>query len=73
MSSQVPTAYPLGPDGPAEVKVISGKSFGVESPVRHLGGCWYLDIKLKAGGEAKAEFFQDIRKYPAAVASTRRV
>ncbi|KAG8918764.1 hypothetical protein FRC01_001664 [Tulasnella sp. 417] len=60
VSSQVPTAYPLGPDGPAEVKVISGKSFGVESPVRHLGGCWYLDIKLKADGEGKAEFFQDI-------------
>lgn len=61
VSSQVPTAYPLGPDGPVEVKVISGKSFGVESPVRHLGGCWYLDIKLKAGEEGKAEFFQDIR------------
>ncbi|KAG8898291.1 hypothetical protein FRC00_003027 [Tulasnella sp. 408] len=60
VSSQVPTAYPLGPDGPAEVKVISGQSFGEESPVRHLGGCWYLDIKLKAGGDAKAEFFQDI-------------
>ncbi|KIO32499.1 hypothetical protein M407DRAFT_66543, partial [Tulasnella calospora MUT 4182] len=60
VSSQVPTAYPLGPDGPAEVKVISGKSFGVESPVRHVGGCWYLDIKLKANGEGKAEFFQDI-------------
>ncbi|KAG8946495.1 hypothetical protein FRC04_011671 [Tulasnella sp. 424] len=60
VSSQVPTAYPLGPDGPVEVKVISGKSFGVESPVRHLGGCWYLDIKLKAGEEGKADFFQDI-------------
>ncbi|KAG0147726.1 hypothetical protein CROQUDRAFT_655717 [Cronartium quercuum f. sp. fusiforme G11] len=29
-----------------QVKVISGISHGVESPVKHLGGCWYFDILL---------------------------
>ncbi|KAG9019561.1 hypothetical protein FRB90_000469 [Tulasnella sp. 427] len=62
ISSQVPTAYPLGRDGPVEVKVISGKSFGEESPVRHIGGCWYLDIHLKVRKEGKVEFFQEIRQ-----------
>ncbi|KAH9817690.1 RmlC-like cupin domain-containing protein [Melampsora americana] len=28
------------------VKVISGSSHGIDSPVRHLGGCWYFDIRL---------------------------
>ncbi|KAG8905817.1 hypothetical protein FRB99_008182 [Tulasnella sp. 403] len=54
---KIPTAFPEGPDGPSEVVVISGKSHGVESPVRHLGGCWCLDIKLKKKG---AKVFQDI-------------
>ncbi|KAG8970800.1 hypothetical protein FRC03_000017 [Tulasnella sp. 419] len=57
VSSQIPSAYPQGEDGPVEIKVISGKSHGVESPVRHLGGCWYLDLKLKGKG---ATVFQDI-------------
>ncbi|KAI3625676.1 hypothetical protein CBS9595_001037 [Malassezia furfur] len=41
-----------------EVKVISGKSHGVESPVRlpENGGCYYMDIKLQPGGW----IFQDI-------------
>ncbi|KAG8848438.1 hypothetical protein FRB96_001224 [Tulasnella sp. 330] len=53
----IPNAFPEGPDGPSEIVVISGKSHGIESPVRHLGGCWYLDIKLKTKG---ATVFQDI-------------
>ncbi|KAJ7874206.1 RmlC-like cupin domain-containing protein [Mycena olivaceomarginata] len=40
--SGIPTAYPEGPEGPVRVKVISGLSHGVESPVRPLGGCWYF-------------------------------
>ncbi|CAE6449955.1 unnamed protein product [Rhizoctonia solani] len=36
--NEIPTAFPEGPDGPVQVKVISGKSFGVESPVKHLEG-----------------------------------
>jgi len=54
---KIPTAFPEGPEGPSEIVVISGKSYGVESPVRHLGGCWYMDIKLKRKG---AEVFQEI-------------
>ncbi|KAJ7258750.1 RmlC-like cupin domain-containing protein [Mycena haematopus] len=41
-ASGIPTAYPEGPDGPVLVKVISGSSHGVDSPVRPLGGCWYF-------------------------------
>lgn len=33
----IPNAYPDGENGDVRVKVISGKSFGVESPVRPLG------------------------------------
>lgn len=60
---EIPTAYPQGKEGPSEVIVISGKSHGVESPVRHLGGCWYLDVKLKTSSDGtRAQVFQDIRK-----------
>lgn len=59
-AKDIPSAFPEGPEGPSEVVVISGKSHGVESPVRHLGGCWYLDIKLKKKG---ASVFQDIREF----------
>ncbi|KAF8598553.1 RmlC-like cupin [Ceratobasidium sp. AG-I] len=55
--SQIPSAFPEGPDGPIEVKVISGKSFGVESPVKHLGGCWYMDFQFKA---SNVTVFQDL-------------
>ncbi|CAA7271743.1 unnamed protein product [Cyclocybe aegerita] len=48
---QIPVAYPAGPDGPVKVKVISGKSHGVESPVRPLGGCWFLHITFNRDGE----------------------
>ncbi|KAJ3573964.1 hypothetical protein NP233_g2089 [Leucocoprinus birnbaumii] len=47
---QIPTAFPEGPDGPVQVKVISGKSHGVESPVRPLGGCWYFHFTFKGRG-----------------------
>ncbi|KAG8907388.1 hypothetical protein FRB99_004413 [Tulasnella sp. 403] len=61
LASQIPTAYPQGAQGPTEIKVISGTSFGVTSPVRHLGGCWYLDVKFnQVNPGSKAEFFQDI-------------
>lgn len=36
--NRIPTAYPQGKDGPVRIKVISGSSHGVESPVRPLGG-----------------------------------
>lgn len=55
--TEIPSAFPEGPDGPVEVKVISGKSFGVESPVKHLGGCWYMDFQFKAGD---VSVFQDL-------------
>ncbi|KAF9264726.1 hypothetical protein L218DRAFT_957931 [Marasmius fiardii PR-910] len=55
-AKEIPTAYPGGLDGPIEVRVVSGKSFGVESPVRPLGGCWYLHVKFRKEGS----FFQDI-------------
>ncbi|KAH9996895.1 RmlC-like cupin domain-containing protein [Russula vinacea] len=51
----IPSAFPDGRDGP-EVRVISGKSHGQESPVRPLGGCWYFHVKFKHAGK----FFQDI-------------
>lgn len=55
--NEIPTAYPEGPDGPVKVKVISGKSHGVESPVRPLGGCWYFHYIF----DKKATVFQDLR------------
>ncbi|KAG8719212.1 hypothetical protein FRC08_003366 [Ceratobasidium sp. 394] len=55
--SQIPSAFPEGPDGPIEIKVISGKSFGAESPVKHLGGCWYMDFQFKA---SDVTVFQDL-------------
>ncbi|KAF8350747.1 RmlC-like cupin domain-containing protein [Amanita rubescens] len=53
---QIPTTYPQGQDGPVKIKVISGKSHGVESPVRPLGGCWYFHVTFKD----KASIFQEI-------------
>ncbi|KAL4074479.1 RmlC-like cupin domain-containing protein [Scleroderma yunnanense] len=55
----IPTAYPTGPDGQVTVKVISGKSHGVESPVRPLGGCWFFHVTMKKSG---ASMFQEIRE-----------
>jgi len=53
----IPSAYPEGPDGPVQIKLISGKSFDKESPVKPLGGCWYMHVFLKKRG---AKVFQDI-------------
>ncbi|KAF8881913.1 RmlC-like cupin domain-containing protein [Infundibulicybe gibba] len=53
---QIPVAYPNGPEGAVKVKVISGKSHGVESPVRPLGGCWFFHVIFKDAGT----IFQDI-------------
>lgn len=42
-----------------KIRVISGKSHGVESPVRPLGGCWYFHVIFNKPGT----IFQDIREY----------
>ena len=42
-----------------KIKVISGKSYGVESPVRPLGGCWYFHVIFDKNGK---NIFQDIRE-----------
>lgn len=42
-----------------KIRVISGKSHGVESPVRPLGGCWYFHVIFSKLGT----IFQDIREY----------
>lgn len=57
---RIPVAHPEGVDGPVEVKVISGKSHGVESPVRPLGGCWFFHIVFKKG----RTMFQELRRIP---------
>jgi len=54
---RIPVAYPAGPDGPIRVRVVSGSSHGVESPVRPLGGCWYFHVIFDKEGM----MFQDIR------------
>lgn len=63
--AQVPTALPRSNE-PEEtegkdwhVKVIAGRSHGVESPVRtpDQGACWYLDVTLSKPG---ARIFQEI-------------
>jgi redox-sensitive bicupin YhaK (pirin superfamily) len=36
-AENIPSAYPEGPDGPVQIKVIAGKSFDKESPVKPLG------------------------------------
>jgi len=53
---EIPSAFPEGPDGPVEIKVISGKSYGVDSPVRPQGGCWYFHVIFRK----KGSIFQDI-------------
>ncbi|KAL1762206.1 RmlC-like cupin domain-containing protein [Schizophyllum commune] len=52
----IPTAYPEGKDGPTQIKVISGKSYGVESPVKPYGGCWYFHVIMSKKGSS---IFQD--------------
>ena len=41
------------PDDKVEIKVISGDSFGVKSPVQTLVGVWYLDVKIAPGGKVE--------------------
>ncbi|KAL1685192.1 RmlC-like cupin domain-containing protein [Schizophyllum commune] len=53
----IPTAYPEGKDGPTQIKVISGKSYGVESPVKPYGGCWYFHVIMSQKGSS---IFQEI-------------
>lgn len=55
---KIPTAYPEGPNGPLKIKIISGQSHGVMSPVNPVGGCWYFHFIFKN----KSTFFQDIRQ-----------
>lgn len=46
--ADIPRAHP---DDKVEIKVISGDSFGVKSPVQTLVGVWYLDVKIQPGGK----------------------
>lgn len=55
----IPDAHPPNADG-ATITVISGKSHGVESPVKPIGGCWYFDIKMDKEGQT---IFQEIRMF----------
>ncbi|KAJ7068995.1 RmlC-like cupin domain-containing protein [Mycena belliarum] len=55
--SQIPEAFPEGPDGPVRIRVISGLSHGVESPVRPLGGCWYFHYIFS---KDQVSVFQDL-------------
>ncbi|KAF9532934.1 RmlC-like cupin domain-containing protein [Crepidotus variabilis] len=54
--NQIRVAYPEGQNGPTKIRVISGKSHGVESPVRPLGGCWYFHVIF----EKEGTIFQEI-------------
>jgi redox-sensitive bicupin YhaK (pirin superfamily) len=54
---EIPIAHPEGSTGGVHVKVISGKSHGVESPVRPLGGCWYFHVTLD---KKDNKVFQDL-------------
>jgi len=55
---EIPSAYPEGEAGPVKIKIISGKSYGVESPVKAVGGCWYFHVIFNA----KGAIFQEIPK-----------
>ncbi|GHJ83694.1 hypothetical protein NliqN6_0096 [Naganishia liquefaciens] len=55
-SSEITTVRP-SPD--VEISVISGESHGEKGVVRPVGGCWYLDFKLKSKG---AKVFQPLPK-----------
>jgi quercetin 2,3-dioxygenase len=46
--ADIPRAHP---SDKVEIKVISGDSFGVKSPVQTLVGVWYLDVKIQPGGK----------------------
>jgi len=48
---EIPSAWPAGKDGPIEVKVVSGISHGVESPVPSIGGCWFFHVIFHQSGK----------------------
>lgn len=53
-----PAEIPIAqPETGVRVKVISGTSHGVTSPVRPLGGCWYFHVMLDTKGK---KIFQDL-------------
>jgi redox-sensitive bicupin YhaK (pirin superfamily) len=56
---QIPIAYPEGTDGPLKIKIISGTTLGVTSPVNHPGGCWYFHYIFNK----KSTFFQELREH----------
>jgi len=53
--ASIPVAHPNGPEGSISVRVISGKSHGVESPVRPLGGCWFFHVMMKKSGDSMVQ------------------
>ena len=63
-SCRIPVAYPEGPEGPVRIKVISGKTYGVESPVRPLGGCWFFHVIFDKAGST---IFPEIREFQTAL------
>lgn len=46
-ASEITTVHP---SENTEIVVISGESHGAKGPVRPVGGCWYLDFRLKSPG-----------------------
>ncbi|KAJ9115510.1 hypothetical protein QFC22_005268 [Naganishia vaughanmartiniae] len=56
LSKDIITVHPAAD---VEITVISGESHGEKGPVRPVGGCWYLDFKLKKKG---AKVFQPLPK-----------
>ncbi|KAJ9120531.1 hypothetical protein QFC24_005204 [Naganishia onofrii] len=56
LSKDITTVHP---SEDVEITVISGESHGEKGPVRPVGGCWYLDFKLKKKG---AKVFQPLPK-----------
>ncbi|KAF8921392.1 pirin domain-containing protein [Mucidula mucida] len=51
--SQEPSYQELGPsERSSQDQSYRGKTYGVESPVRHLGGCWYFHVIFDKAGTA---------------------
>ncbi|KAF8448007.1 RmlC-like cupin domain-containing protein [Boletus edulis BED1] len=53
--ASIPVAHPNGPESSISVRVISGKSHGVESPVRPLGGCWFFHVTMRKSGDSMVQ------------------
>lgn len=66
-AAEIPSANPTSS---VQIKVICGEAQGsseqglVKSPVRPLGGCWFLDVvwDKKSDAEGELEIFQEIPK-----------